>query len=148
MLVKNPLRTLLGLNHKKNKNIKALPKKGVLIKRKKCIHSFIAQSISATSIIFHFNTGGAIPHKLTQAIQVPFIFVITRSMRTIVNVNPVVVSSEADKRHPYQSPSPSAFPRKSCSATEMVGVEGKAWSKETSKLFGTSVLPETPSSWR
>ena len=32
-IAKNPLRTFLGLNREKNKNIKAWPKKGVLIKK-------------------------------------------------------------------------------------------------------------------
>ena len=35
-IAKNPLRTFLGLNREKNKNIKASPKKGVLIKKIKC----------------------------------------------------------------------------------------------------------------
>ena len=36
-IAKNYLRTFLGLNHKKNKNTKAWPKKGVLLKKNKCI---------------------------------------------------------------------------------------------------------------
>ena len=32
-IAKNSLRTFLGLNRKKNKNIKASPKKGVLLKK-------------------------------------------------------------------------------------------------------------------
>ena len=32
-MAKNPLRTFLGLNHDKNKNMKAWPKKGILMKK-------------------------------------------------------------------------------------------------------------------